>query len=249
LARSWSESRLARGLLFLAVVWSVAGAFVGLHLGAPNLLHLLVREGWIDAQRVMPDYAEVRTAKACPSDEAAGAADTAMADPVERRQVRYAIWRLGQEFGFAAAMAASGTRIEELAPFFQEVRSIAAALALPAPTLPTTWRPSSAASEFVLHLETDPDCVVGRLTARFGADQADLYKLSVLIGYATPYAAAGAGGIVTPYLLLYGPRAGVPEHLWSPLMRDALPGETGAGSADQAMAIVDRLDDYLRSAP
>lgn len=244
-SRSWSEGRLARGLLFLTIVWSVASAFVGLHLGAPNLLHVLVRDGWVDAQLVMPDYAEARATATCTE----AAADAAVTDPAERQHVRYAIWRLGQEFGFVAAMAASGTRIQELEPFFQEVRSIAAALALPAPTLPATWRPSSAASEFVLHLETDPGCVAARLAGRFGSEQADLYKFSALVGYATPYMAAGANGIVTPYLLLYGPKSGVPRHLWSPLIQDSPPPEAATEGADRAMAIVDRLDAYLRSAP
>jgi hypothetical protein len=71
----------------------------------------------------------------------------------------------------------------------------------------------------------------------------------VLIGYATPYLVAGFGGIVTPHLLLYGRKTRVLEHLWLPMIQETLPVEPGADSADQAWAIIERLDDYFRSAP
>ena len=45
--RRWSETHLGRGLLFLGIVWSIAGAFLVLQNLLPELLHQSVTRGWV----------------------------------------------------------------------------------------------------------------------------------------------------------------------------------------------------------
>jgi hypothetical protein len=225
-----------RGLLFVGIVWSIAGAFLVLHFGQPELLDRLIQARWIPPELSIP---LIEPAASCTSRGANTLPDPAvkLSDPAEIREVRYASWRLGINLGFAADF--SNFKAGRVAPFMQEAETLAAAL-------PKIQHLGSALHEFAVYLESDPQCVATRLTSRYGPSYGYLYKSGAVIGHATLYRAQGMTPFV-PQIQSYGQLAGIPQELWLPMTQGTPASWPDANMDEEVFTDVQRLDNYIKA--
>jgi hypothetical protein len=239
------EVRLRRGLLFVAVVWSIAGAFMALDAGVGSLWHWSIATGLVPPSFAMPNGGDIVPPAYCAYrdlDTRRGAA-TVPADPAQKRQLRYTSWLLGLHLGFAAGLAAQGRPKDEL-PFTTEIHASAEVLGLPTPALPGIRHAAAALEEFQAYLQADPQCVFAQLAGRYGPGYGYLYILGALIGHAMPYRAAGT--VFVPAIRYYGSRAGIPQDLWTPMIRGTLADLPGSSAQQKIVGIVGRLDQYIK---
>jgi hypothetical protein len=239
---SLSEIPLARGLLFIAIVWSIAGAFLALEFGWSELLHQSIRAGWVREDRVLP----IQVCR--PQDiDAQEATASSPVDPAAMRQVRYATWMLGQRFGLAAAMAGASFPETETAPLLEDLQRWAATLHLPTPAPPKIQHIVNQFIEFGDHLEADPQCVAARLTSRYGPRYGYLYKFGAVIGHSFLARVLGVGGSFAVQIQFYGQGAGIPQELWSPMAQDSPAHLPGADPREKTIGAMARLDEYIRT--
>lgn len=233
---------LGRGLLFVGIVWSIAGAFLILHFGQPMLVDPLIQAGLIPPEHAIPRRGPATSCTSQGADTLPEAA-VKLSDP-EKRQIRYASWRLGINLGFAADL--SNFRAGEVAPFMKEAETLAAALHVPTPVLPKIQHFGSALPEFEVYLESDPQCVATRLMSQYGPSYGYLYKFGAVIGHAALYRAQGIAPLV-PQIQYYGQLAGIPQELWLPMTQGTSPGRPDANMHEEILADVQRLDSYIKA--
>jgi hypothetical protein len=179
--------------------------------------------------------------------DAGEAATVDIDDPIVMRQVRYASWMLGRQFGFAAALAGAGFADAQTAPVREDVQRRAAALQLPTPVPPKVQHIANQLNEFGDFLEADPQCVAARLTRRYGQRYGYLYKFGAVVGHAIPARVQNVGGTFALQIQLYGREAGIPQELWLPMTLDSLADLPGADAREKVAWIVARLDVYIET--
>lgn len=233
---------LARGLLFVAIVWSIAGAFLILHFGQPMLVEPLIQAGLIPSEHAIPRRGPA--ASCYQSADTPPDAAVKLSDPAEIRQIRYDSWRLGMNLGLAADL--SNFRAGEVAPFMQKAETLALALHVPTPVLPKIQHSASALPEFAVYLESDPQCVAAHLTSRYGPSYGYLYKFGAVIGHATLYRAQGIAPFV-PQIQHYGQLAGIPQELWLPMTPGTPAGRPDDNMRKEVLAEVQRLESYIKA--
>jgi hypothetical protein len=233
-------SRVRGGLLFVAIVWSIAGAFLLLQHGVPQLFHRLLVAGWIPAELTLPDRGSVPVAAHC--DELKMAPAPGPAQPAD---ARFGGWKLGQEVGFAAGMANLGYDHEQLARVMEGVDARARALGVPEPVLPEIRHVAYALVEFQEFVRTDPQCVAAVLAHRFGEVAARDYRFGLIVGYVAPLRAKGFPTLFPAEIAHYGRLAGAPEPLWRPLTQESLVVPSGKVGPEAVWDIVERLDGHF----
>jgi hypothetical protein len=247
-SRSWSETRVRRGLLFVTIVWSIAGAFLALEFGWPELLHRAIGAGWVPEELVMPIEARSDAAERCAQSNIAKATEnTGLDDPALMRQVRYASWMLGQRLGLAAGMAGAGFEAAQITSLLGDLDAWAARLGLPTPRPPEIRHIANELNEFAVYLEADPHCVAASLTSRYGESYGSLYKFGAVIGHAVPARVLDVGGSFAVQIQFYGRGAGIPQELWRPMTLDSLAHLSGADPREKVLRVVARLDEYIRT--
>lgn len=249
-ARSFpSKASLACGLWFVAIVWSIAGAFLGLEFAWSEFLSQSIRLGWLPAELAMPTRERMVVEVCRPEDaDKAEAATVVIEDAAAMQQMRYATWMLGQQFGFAAAMANMGYTDAQTAPLREELQNWAAMLRLPIPTAPKSQHVLHQLNDFGDYLEADPQCIAARLMHRYGSRYGDLYKFGAVVGYGVPVRAQGIGVPFALQIQLYGRNAGIPQELWLPLTQDFV-DLPGTDPLDKTIALVERLGQHIANNP
>jgi hypothetical protein len=237
-------SRLRQGLIFVAIVWSIAGAFLLLHIGLPELLHRLLVAGWIPDELVLGDRARETPALHCGA--AAGSPSPTRVDPALAREARFASWKLGQHVGFAAGMANLGRTPEEIAALMPDIRALAAALGMAPPALPQIRHFGHAFAEFEAFVRSDADCVATNLASRYGPSHAHHYRFGLVVGYVLPVRVQGLGALFPAEIRHYGRLAGVPESLWFPLTQDVLDATPGTTPKEKVLSVVEQLDRHIK---
>ena len=198
--RSWTESRVGRLVSFVAITWSIAGAFLLLQGGLPTLVDAAVRKGWIPDSLVL----EKPPAATADCDSAIARAHSSATDPRVAARARLLIWRMGFQSGFAAgiASATSGTSTPlDSASALAQPRQIAETLGVDAPTLPAIEHTANALHEFQVFVAHDPGCVATQIADKYSPRAAALYRFSLIVGHAAIYrmkAPAIATSRVTP---------------------------------------------------
>lgn len=239
--RKFSESRAGRALIFLAIVWSIAGAFLALEIGLPALLAQVVQSRWIPDSLVLPDAAKLSAH--CPKEHES----RAKLDDQTLREVRYAAWYLGFEVGSLTGLDSMG-RLDaaKLPESFERLKALAGGLNVPAPLLPEIGQSADALHEFTVHIETDPQCTAATLSQHYGEGERAIYKMSAYIGHSASRRIAFPE--ISAVLFLseirhHAKSANVPERLLQPLLQDSMGGKT----AEQIRRAVNRLDEYFRT--
>lgn len=240
--RRWSETHLGRGLLFLGIVWSIAGAFLVLQNLLPELLHQSVTRGWVSPDLAinsqLPD-------ERCAEPGAARANGQAAADAATLQRTRYAAFRMGRGFGIAAGARFSGTGQPE--PLLQEVRGQAMALGVPTPELPVIRHMASALSEFADDIEADRQCTVARLASQYTPAHGHIYRFGAAVGYAALLCVNDVCGAHGAQIRRYGQAAGLPQHLWLPMAQGSLAGVPGADAREKTFRVLADLDEHIRA--
>lgn len=239
--RKFSESRAGRALIFLAIVWSIAAAFLALNIGIPALFDQAVESRWIPDSLVLPNAAKLSAH--CPS----GNEPREKLGDARLREVRHAAWRMGFEVGSLTGLAGMGRLdVAKLPESFERLKAFAGGLNVPAPVLPEIGQSANALHEFAVHIETDPQCTAATLSQHYGEGERAIYKLSAYIGHSASRRIAFPE--ISAVLFLseirhHAKSANVPERLLQPLLQDSMGGKT----AEQIRRAVNRLDEYFRT--
>jgi len=246
--RRWWETYPARGLLFLGIVWSIAGAFLVLQNALPALFDAALMRGLVSPDLAVNSKLQEEAARRCAEPEPARADRQATADAATLQRTRYAAFQMGFGFGTAAVARSSGAVQPELiAPVMQEVRRQAMALGVPAPELPVSRHMATEVGEFADSLEADPQCTAARLTSRYTPAHGHLYKLGTVVGSSVPYCVKAQCTAYAAQVRRYGQAAGVPERLWLPMAQGSLAGVPGANAREKTFRVVADLDEHIRS--
>jgi hypothetical protein len=240
--------RLLRGVLFLAVVWSITGAFLSLEIGLPLFLDEALKIGWIPEELAMPQMPPADAAAQCtdPVARKEGAATGPKVDPSILHQVRFITWRLGRGLGFAAAATNAISRPpEQILSLQHEIEALAGAINVPTPLPPKAQHLATALHEFEIYLEQDPECVAARLTSRYAPSFGHLYKFGAVIGHAVPFRANNIGAVFVPQIRQYGRLAGIPDSLWLSMTQDWR-SLSQSEASERMSSVLMGLDQYLK---
>lgn len=244
--RRFLERLPGRVILFLGIVWSVSGAFQTLELGLPELVAVAVRRGWFDPDMVAgsnrpKEARESAAAARC----AATTAIPADADPVARRHSRQAAFHIGLSLGMAAEMHARlQPRQDLIEKEMEETRQRAAALAVPAPPLPSVNHYATALGDFATYLEQDPACTASSLMLKYGPDNGRLYRFGAVLGYSALACSYGICGSFAREIWYYGRLTDVPEPLWRAMADGSL---NDVPVNDRAKLVIQRLNGILHA--
>ncbi|MGH6918927.1 MAG: hypothetical protein ACREJ0_14625 [Geminicoccaceae bacterium] len=232
-------------------MWSIAGAFLVLEFAWPALLRWSIGAGVLPEELAMPTQEQMPTALVCRQQEvdAEEAATVDVEDPLAMREMRYASWMLGQQFGFAVSMANAGEADTQTVTLREDLQTWAAMLRLPTPTPPESRHLVSQLNDFTDHLVADPQCIAARLTRRYGPRYGYLYKFGAVVGYEIPLRAWDIGGPFALQIQFYGRKAGIPQELWQPLTLGSLADLPGAHPRDKVIRLVERIGEHIATSP
>lgn len=240
----WPETRLARGLLFLGIVWSIAGAFLILQNGLSTLIDQVLLRGWVSPDLAVNSKLREEAARRCAVPDAARTA----IDAATLQRARTAAYQMGKHFGMAAVARSSGTvQPELLGPILLEVRRQAVALGVPPPELPAIRHMATELGEFTDDLEADRQCTASRLASRYTAAHGEIYRFGTVIGYAMPSCARDRCAAFGVHIRRYGQAAGLPEQLWLPMTQRSLADVPGPDAREKAFRVVLELDEHIRA--
>ena len=240
----WSATRLWRGLLFLGIVWSIAGAFLVLQNVLPELFVRAVGTGWIAPELTVNRSLKEEAALRCNDD----AGETrVVTDPAALQSARYMAFRMGTGFGVAAGTASMREgRAESAAPLLNQVRAQAEALGVPPPELPAIRHLASALVEFSDELEADRQCTAFLLARRYTPIHSDIFRFGSVVGYAALLCVNDACGAHGSEIRRYGQAADLPQRLWLPLAQGSLDSIPGADAREKTLRVLADLDEHIR---
>jgi hypothetical protein len=223
----------------VAIVWSIAGAFVALEIGLPELLGRAVGAGAVADRMVMPGGLNPDSSAHCgPS----GAPALKQPGPNALGEARYLAWRLGLEIGQSAGLANMGRSDEASARSLAQWQAKAADVGIPAPLVPRIRHAARALGEFELHIESDPQCTATRLSQVYGKRHGSTFKLGAYVGYATLFRmVVPEAAVFAPNIRHHGQAAEVREELLQPLL------QADSETHERLVAIRNRLDGYFRN--
>jgi hypothetical protein len=240
----WTQTRLGRGLLFVGIVWSIAGAFLILQNGLPLILQRAIDYGLVSPDLTVNNRPGDEAALRCAKPGGVQGDEQSVTDPGALRRASSEAYQMGERFGLAVAkgFADQGARPEVVA-----VWGMAAALGVPAPELPSIRHMALRNTEFAYDLMADHQCTAARLASRFTPAHAQLYRLGVVVGYSTFWCVNGLCGALGTDILRYGQESGIPRRLWLPLVRGSLSDVPGADQREKTIRIVKDLEDYVQA--
>jgi hypothetical protein len=227
------RSAIWRALSFLAIVWTIAGAFWLLLWGEISLSDRVLRADWI------PEWITASTVKPADCAAVVESAPEGRADAVALKRARVAAFELGFALGATTALRNAGGADSEMD---HRMRAAPASeLGVPAPEIPPLQSRTYALSEFRAHVTADPQCI-GALLAKLYSPRHDaLYRFGAFAGHAVIYRIQlpELGPMFVPDLRRYGRAAGLPEQAWRPFVDPH-------ADARQALA---GINAYLRTEP
>lgn len=244
--RSFSEGPIGRFVIGVAIIWSIAGAFVALEIGLPALLGRAVQAGAVSDGMVIPGGLSTESPAHCkpggtPRPDASPA-------PSVLGEARYLAWRLGEQVGWSAGLANVGRSDEASARSLAELQARAGNMGIPPPLVPPIRHAAKALGEFEAHIESDPQCTAARFSQTYGKPYGSTFKLGAYVGYATVFRMTlPEAAVFAPNIRHHGTGAGVPRELLEPLLQDALDDVPGVETHEKLSTILDRLDEYFHS--
>jgi hypothetical protein len=241
--RRWSDTRLARALLFVGIVWSITGGFLFLLNVAPELAALVLRHGWVSPNMAVDPKLRMEAAQRCAEPTGGKFA----IDEVTLQRARYPAYQLGKHFGTAALGRSSEIAKLEVAQIMQDVKRQASALGVPTPELPVIRHMATELGEFSDALEADLQCTATRLASRYTQAHGEIYRFGAVIGYATRACVQDRCAAFGVHIRRYGEAAGVPERLWLPMTWQSLAGVPGTDSRDKAFRVIRELEEHIRT--
>lgn len=220
-------------LLFVGVVWSIAGAFLVLETGLQSLASGLGGSFAMGSRaRTGNEHCREFVKTLTPPVPGQGT-DRGMA---------HAAWLLGLQLGYADGMYATGIVAREAAQRrIEGSRPISSRLSVPPLVLPVERHEVTRLPDFTTFVANDPPCIAASLEYRFSARHAALYRLGAVVGFATVFRRAPEfRDVLQPEIRIYGTAAGIPPDLLRAVSERL-------GDWDARQAEVNRIDAYLRN--
>lgn len=234
--RGFFHSRLGRVLLFVAIVWAVAGSFVAFEIA------ILGGMDWVMSSERTSGLAlanAARDSKTCTGEAGARAEPAA--------EVRVAAWTMGLMIGRdgVARQSASVSR-DMLAEGLKDVAALANTLGVPSPQPFVPRQLADANTEFIRFVESDANETARALAREHSSEACHLFKLGAYWGYAN---------LVRPFLpgerpifaaeIRHHARDRLPVALWQP-MTEGTRASASSGEIFRAdAAVTDGLTKYL----
>jgi len=246
-----TESRAGRFVSFVAITWSIAGGFLLLQVGLPELVDFAVRKGFIPDSLTMqrPRGEGVNCAPAV--ERARGTAT----DPRVAAQARFFVWRMGFHTGFAAgiasATAGSKSPVDPAPLLAEQPRQIAGLIGVDPPTLPAIQHAANALSEFQTFVAQGANCVAPQLAAKYSPRDAALFKYALIVGHAAVYRinAPTLDPLFVPEVRVYGKEAQIPAELSQPFVDTSLNALPGDGPQQKVQSALGRIEEFLKANP
>ncbi len=240
--RGFLHSRLGRIVVFVAIVWTVAGSFIAIEIAA------LGGMGWFMAR---PDMAgslvlsnATRDSKTCTP----AAGEKAAPAAANTAEVRTAAWLMGLNIGRdgVARQSASVDR-NTLAEVMKDVETLASTLGVPAPQPFVPRQLADANTEFIKFVESDSNETAQALAHRHSPEACHLFKLGAFWGYANlvrPFV-PGERAIFAAELRYHAVRAKLDSSLWQSMTEGTQTSASREEIFRADAAVTEKLTKYL----
>jgi hypothetical protein len=230
-------SRARRVVAFVAIVWGVAATFVAFEVVSLSAVDLALSYPALFGDLMLSRTVTESTSCTVPT----GDKPRLPAPGVSEADVRVESWLLGLSLGRDALFrqyAPSNRQVpEQLAA---ERHDLAARLSVPPPEAFIPEQLANANTEFVAFVEQGGAAhTARRLAAAYSPHACELFKIGALWGYSEMIRPAlpGERAVFGMEIRHHATRAGIPEPLWSPMLR-----RTPAGAkADDIVAEMEKL--------
>lgn len=238
-----------RGLiLFVAIVWSIALAFLLVEKGSQQLLDWSLRSGLMPAELGMPRASQDHLAACTARLQASGEPDTPTKDSGSIRQARLIAWKMGYGFGFTVGLGEAGALTEsQRTESLSTIEPISQALHIPAPVPPPFGPSVTALPDYGQLVEDDPSCTAAVLERRYGAPVGHVYRLGAVVGFAVVYRTLcpQCGALYVPQIRHHAREASLPEVLWHPFTQPPPDGLTSDARQAEVLAMARRIEQAL----
>jgi hypothetical protein len=245
--RCWRLTQSApwRWMLFLIVVWSIAGAFVLLHSALLRIANIVTATG-----PALPNAAPtlINVAAASPVDHCNEVLDqwgrthsTQKLTPEVSKYSSEFAWRMGFEVGrVAGALGAGRLSLADTQQHLEKASQMAGVLQVPAPALRKIKQSLRAPIEFAEYIESDPQCIAAQLAQNFSPKHAQLLQFGEALGFSTAYRMIlpEIGNVLGPLVRRHGELAELPQPMWIGFVRETkapLPGSNPQARLDGVM--------------
>ena len=235
------HSRLGRVLLFIAIVWTVAGSFVAIEIAALGGMDFLMAKPEWTGELVLSHA--TRDSKTC-SVEVEGGPPLA-ASPSE---VRAAAWLMGLKCGRdALARQYASVDPKTLAPGLKDIETIANVLSVPPPQVFVPRQVASANTEFVAFVESNSNETARSLALKHSPEVCHLFKLGTLWGYASLVRPSlpGERAIFAAEIRHHAKSATLDGSLWQPMTESTKASATKEEIFRADAAVTEGLTLYL----
>jgi hypothetical protein len=240
-----------RGLfLFLAIVWSIALAFLLLEHGSQELVDWAFRSGTIAADIGMPRASSEAKGKCAAAMQASTGSPRQQLDTDSLRRIKVMTWKMGYGFGFAVALGDAEmidqARRDEL---LNGIAAISQGLHVPSPSAPPLVRSVTAIPDYGQWIEDDPSCTATFLEHRHGARLSHVYRLGTVIGFAAVYriACPQCGVLFAPQIRHHATEAGLPDEAWQTFTQLPLEEPSVEERKKKTMAMVEQIELSLQT--
>jgi hypothetical protein len=237
-------------VFFLAITWTIAGGFLLLQEGLPELAAIAIRTGLVPDSLVKPPSPSA----AVDCGPAIQRAKSAVTDPRAAVQARFLIWRMAVQTGFAAGVADAtvGTASPtDPAPLLaQQPRQIAGLLGVDPPTLFVTQHAATVLSEFQAFVADGAACVAPQLGEKYRPRDSALFKYGLIVGHAAVYRInVPEDPLFVPEIRTYGGQAELPAQLSQPFIDNTLDSLPGNGVGEKIQSALNRIEEFVKANP
>jgi hypothetical protein len=241
--RGFSHSRAGRVLLFVAIVWSVAGSFVAIEIATLGGMDFVLSKPDLVGNLALSNAA--RDSKTCTVEARASGAGSHT--PAE---VRVTAWLMGLNIGrdSIARQSASVDR-DTLAEVMKDVETLASTLGVPPPEPFVPRQLADANTEFIKFVESDSNETARALARRHSPEACHLFKLGAFWGYANlvrPFL-AGERPIFAAEIHHHARRIELDAALWQPMTEGTKSSASGEEIFRSDIALTEALTTHLGS--
>ena len=238
------RARAKRAVVFLAIVWGVAGSFILFELIALHGTDLALG---IPALERFTMSAAVTSSTSCaaPTGEHSRAADSQLTPA----QVRSFAWLMGLNTGRDAVVRQwVDSDVQQPNQYEQAAATSAGFLSVPAPDRFVPRRVAEAHREFIPFVESSDRQTARQLAMTYGPAACETYKLGALWGYAAVVRpmVPGERGLFAPEIRHHATRIALPEDLWTPLAGVTPTDSTREAISEQNAALSRAILEHLQ---
>jgi hypothetical protein len=239
-----------RGIIrFLAIVWSIALAFMLLEATRFQALDWAFRSGSLSADLGMPRPSADAAARCAALAKTSADAERAALDDEGWRQARFIAWKMGYGFGYAVGLGDAGA-IEEAqrGESLKALGPMSQALRVPAPSAPPFARLATAIPDYGQLVEDDQSCTAAFLSRRYDPRLGHLYQAGAVIGFASVYRVLcpQCGALFVSQIRHHASEAGLTNAVWQPFTQPPPEDLAAEERSKKAIGLVERIEEVLK---